>query len=58
MQIALSGMLLSPTVHFDRDLARQLAAQVLHVHPGSAVDERRELPREKSYSQSLLLRIS
>ena len=58
MQVALVGMLLPPAVNFDGNLARQLAAQILHVHSGPAIDVRRVFPREESYSQCFLPRQS
>jgi hypothetical protein len=56
MEVALIGMLLPPTVDFDLNLARQLAAQILHVNPGTAVDVRRVFPCEESNSQCYLPR--
>jgi hypothetical protein len=41
MQLALIGMLRPPAVNFNLDLLCQLAAQVIHVDAGSAIDLRR-----------------
>ena len=53
MQVAFIGMLVAPAMHFHRDLARQFAAQILHVNSGSAIDMRRIFPCKESYSQYL-----
>jgi hypothetical protein len=38
-------------VDFHRDLPRQLAAEILHVNAGPAIDVRRVFPGKESYSQ-------
>src|SRR5580658_3491481 len=50
MQVALVAMLAPPAMNLDGNLACQLAAKVLHVHSGPAIDVRRVFPREESYS--------
>src|SRR6202000_2692800 len=51
LQVSLVGMLAAPAMDLHRNLARQLAAQVLHMNSGAAVDVRRVFPCEESYSQ-------
>ena len=56
MKVALIGILLAPAVHFHLNLARQFAAQILHVYAGPAIDVRWVFPSKESNSQCFLLR--
>ena len=38
VQVAMVGSLIAPAMDFHFDLLRQFAAQVFHMHAGSAVD--------------------
>ncbi len=50
VQVAMVGSLIAPAVHFHFDLLRQFAAQVFHMHTGSAVDIGRVFARHQAHS--------
>jgi hypothetical protein len=43
MEVAFIEILFAPAVHFNRDLLREFAAQVVHMDTSAAVDIRRIL---------------
>ena len=52
VQVAMVGSLIAPAMHLHFDFLRQFAAQVFHMHTGSAVDIRRVFARHQAHSHN------